>query len=262
MLMVISPAKTLDYSTPPPAHRATQPRFLDDSATLMGVLRKQSPAQLGSLMKISDKIALLNAERNASWSTPFDKDNARAALFAFMGDVYTGLDAYHLDADSLKRAQQQLRILSGLYGLLRPMDLIQPYRLEMGTKLANPRGKDLYSYWRETLTGAINADLKAGKHDTLVNLASNEYFSALDKKQVNASIITPAFLDEKNGTFKMISFYAKKARGLMAAWVLRNNITDAQQLTGFDVAGYRYSARDSDASTLVFRRKQKDIPAN
>ncbi len=261
MLMVISPAKTLDFTSSTPSHRSTQPRFLEHSAVLMERLREKSPSELSALMKISDKIAHLNAERNAVWSVPFDKHNARAALFAFMGDVYTGLDAYQLDADSLARAQKRLRILSGLYGLLRPMDLIQPYRLEMGTKLANPAGADLYSYWRDTLTDAINADLRAGKHDTLVNLASNEYFQALDRKRLDVDVITPTFLDEKSGKFKIISFYAKKARGLMAAWVLRNNIESARELSDFDVAGYRFSARDSDANTLVFRRKQKDVPS-
>lgn len=260
MLMVISPAKTLDFTSAMPAHRSTQPRFLDQSAELMAELRKKTPAQLGSIMKISDKIAHLNAERNATWSTPFDKDNARAALFAFMGDVYTGLNAYQLSSHSIKHAQQSLRILSGLYGLLRPLDLIQPYRLEMGTRLANSHGADLYAFWREQLTEAINKDLRAGKHETLLNLASNEYFLALNRKKVDANIVTPNFLDEKNGKFKVISFYAKKARGMMVAWALDHGIDDPAKLSKFDVAGYKFSARDSDANTLVFRRREKDLP--
>lgn len=231
--------------------------MLSDSEMLVKEMRAKSPAQISSLMNVSDKIANLNAERFARWEQPFNTDNARPAVFAFRGDVYTGLKVEDFDGSQLERAQQQLRILSGLYGVLRPLDMMMPYRLEMGIKLANPRGEDLYSFWGERITRQLNRDLKAAGTDVLVNLASQEYFRAVDTKKLNARIVAPVFQDEKNGNYKIISFYAKKARGLMAAWILANDVRSVEQLSEFDVAGYRFSARDSQGDTLVFRRSEK-----
>jgi cytoplasmic iron level regulating protein YaaA (DUF328/UPF0246 family) len=261
MLLLISPAKTLDYDSELPRVRSSQPRLLDDSEVLIDDLKQLSPAKVSSLMSISDKLGKLNADRFNSWKRPFSNDNARPALFAFKGDVYTGLDAYNLDSSTLAEAQKQLRILSGLYGLLRPMDLMQPYRLEMGTKFNNPRGKDLYAFWKDTLTPVLKKDLKASGSDIIVNLASNEYYKAVDSKALDARIVTPVFQDEKNGKYKIISFYAKKARGLMAAWILQNRVYDVEGLSGFNVSGYRFSAKDSQGDTLVFRRTEKAAQA-
>jgi cytoplasmic iron level regulating protein YaaA (DUF328/UPF0246 family) len=260
MLIVISPAKTLDYESALPNVRATQPRMLDQSEELVNQLRELSSLDIAGLMHVSDKIASLNATRFSQWSRPFDKANARPALFAFMGDVYTGLAVRDFSPDELLQAQHRLRILSGLYGVLRPLDLMQPYRLEMGTRLLNDRGKDLYAFWDMTITDSLNKDLRAAKTDVLVNLASNEYFRSVKTKQLNGQIITPVFHDEKNGKFKVISFFAKKARGLMAAWIIQNNVTDAAKLTEFNVSGYRYSAQDSNGDNMVFRRREKDLP--
>ena len=257
MLIVVSPAKTLDYETPLPAVRATQPRLLEDSEVLVERARALSPADIAGLMKVSDKIAHLNAERFAQWSRPFDKNNARPALFAFKGDVYTGLDVSRFDGDDLKAAQQRLRILSGLYGLLRPLDLMQPYRLEMGTRLDNERGKDLYQFWGEIITDQLASDMKAAGTEVLINLASNEYFKSVHPKRLPGPVIEPVFQDEKNGKYKVISFYAKKARGLMAAWILQNRVEKPADLKKFREAGYRY---DKDASTdtrPVFRRPEQ-----
>lgn len=260
MLIVLSPAKTLDYESPIPAVRTTQPRFLDDSETLVERMRSFSAKDLSRLMKVSDRIAALNVDRFRDWRRPMDTRLARPAVFAFMGDVYTGLRAASLSTEALDRAQEQLRILSGLYGVLRPFDLILPYRLEMGTHIDTPRGDSLYRFWGTRISDSLNTDLKKQGDDVLVNLASTEYFKAVDMRSLKARVITPVFQDEKNGTFKVISFYAKKARGLMAAWILERGIARAEDLTGFDVAGYRFSARDSDGDTLVFRRREKDLP--
>lgn len=257
MLIVVSPAKTLDYETPLPSLRATRPRLLDDSAELVERARALSPADIAGLMKVSDKIAHLNAERFAQWSRPFDKDNARPALFAFKGDVYTGLDVARFDGDDLKAAQQRLRILSGLYGLLRPLDLMQPYRLEMGTRLDNPRGKDLYQFWGKTITDQLAKDMKAAGTDVLVNLASNEYFKSVHPKRLPGPVIEPVFQDEKNGQYKVISFYAKKARGLMAAWILQKGIDKPADLKKFREAGYRYDKDTSTDLKPVFRRAEQ-----
>ncbi|MBZ2187883.1 peroxide stress protein YaaA [Alcanivorax sp. JB21] len=258
MLIVVSPAKTLDYTSPLPNVKTTRPRMLADSAELVAQLRDLTPGDIGTLMGVSDKIAALNATRFASWQPAATKDSARPAVFAFKGDVYTGLDVTGFDADSLARAQSRLRILSGLYGLLRPLDMMRPYRLEMGTRLANERGKDLYQFWDDRITDMLAADMKAADTDVLINLASNEYFRAVRPKRLKARIITPVFEDEKNGQYKVISFYAKKARGLMAAWILQHDVREPERLTGFDVAGYRFHAADSDADRLVFRRREKD----
>jgi cytoplasmic iron level regulating protein YaaA (DUF328/UPF0246 family) len=224
MLIVISPAKTLDFATPPTTRRHTQPEFISRAQQLNQVLRQYEPDQLGKLMSISNELAELNVARNRMWQTPFTVSNAKQALFAFRGDVYTGMNADSFDAKDLDFAQKHLRILSGLYGLLCPLDLIQPYRLEMGTRLANQSGKDLYAFWDETITKALNQTLNAHKNKVLVNLASEEYFSAVRSKQLAATICTPVFRDFKNGQYKVISFFAKKARGTMAAWVIKNRI--------------------------------------
>ncbi|WP_417421313.1 peroxide stress protein YaaA [Halomonas sp.] len=258
MLSVISPAKTLDFETPSTTKRVTQPDFLSESQSLIDILRDCSPQQISELMGISDKLAGLNAARFAEWEPPFSLENAKPAAQAFQGDVYTGLEAETFsDADN-RFAQQHLRILSGLYGLLRPLDLIQAYRLEMGTKLPNQAGKDLYAYWKPTLTKALDDAITQSGSKALVNLASNEYFKAVDAKQLDARIITPVFKDEKNGTFKIISFYAKKARGLMSAWIINQKINDPDELKGFNVAGYRFDAASSEGDTLVFTRKEAD----
>lgn len=255
MLMLISPAKTLDFETPAHTAHYSQPDFLNESQQLIDALRDLAPQDISALMKISDKLGTLNYQRFADWQTPFSPDNAKQAVLAFRGDVYTGLAADNMSDDDLAFAQQHLRILSGLYGLLRPLDLIQAYRLEMGTKFANARGKNLYDFWGEEITEAINAQLKdAGP--LVVNLASNEYFGAVKPKALNAEVITPVFKDFKNGKYKIISFYAKKARGLMSAYIIKNRITDAEQLKAFDVDGYYFSPEESSASEWVFLRDE------
>ncbi len=254
MLVVVSPAKNLDFDTQVPVSEYTQPSLLD---TLAQECKALTPADLSSLMKISDKLATLNANRFAEFSTPFTPDNARQALFAFNGDVYTGLDAQSLSEDDIAYAQQHLRILSGLYGVLRPLDLMQAYRLEMGTKLANSRGKNLYEYWGDTVTTEINKALAAQGDNVLVNLASNEYFKSVKPKQVDGMIITPVFKDKKNGQYKIISFFAKKARGLMARYILQNKVEDVAGLKAFDTAGYYFSEEQSTETELVFLREEQ-----
>lgn len=254
MLMVISPAKTLDFDIKPATKIHTTPDFLADAQELIDELRQLSPHDISALMGISDQLGVLNYDRFQQWSQPFSPDNAKPALLAFKGDVYTGLAAENFNAQGFRFAQKHLRILSGLYGLLRPLDLMQAYRLEMGTKFANQRGKDLYQFWGDAITQALNNQLKALKTDTLVNLASNEYFKAVNKKQLAADIITPVFKDLKNGQYKIISFYAKKARGQMAAWVIEHGLTEVDGLVDFNVAGYGYNAAMSDAKQWVFTR--------
>ncbi|MDQ7728281.1 peroxide stress protein YaaA [Halomonas sp. SpR8] len=258
MLSVISPAKTLDFETPPTTEQVTHPDFLKHSQALITILRDYSPQQLSELMGISDKLAGLNAARFEEWRPPFTLSNAKPAAQAFQGDVYTGLQAESFSEEENRYAQSHLRILSGLYGLLRPLDLIQPYRLEMGTKLSNSAGKDLYAYWKPILTPALNEAIADSGSNVLVNLASNEYFKAVDTQQLNARVITPVFKDEKNGTFKIISFYAKKARGLMSAWLVQQQINDPERLKEFDVAGYRFDVSASQGDTFVFTRKETD----
>ncbi|AEK61419.1 peroxide stress protein YaaA [Collimonas fungivorans] len=255
MLIVLSPAKSLDYSTPSTTETHTTPDFISHSAELIGVLRQLSPAQVGSMMKISDPLAQLNTARFASWSKKFTSANSKQAIMAFNGDVYEGLDAASLSAAQLNYAQSRIRILSGLYGVLRPLDRMQPYRLEMGTSLANPRGKNLYAFWGDTVTQALNQQLGQQKSDTLVNLASEEYFKVVRPKVLAASIVTPVFEDWKNGKYKIISFYAKRARGLMARYAALNKIRDAEKLKDFDLDGYRYIPQDSDGGRWMFRRR-------
>lgn len=255
MLVVISPAKSLDYASPVKIRTFTQPGFLDDSAALITQLQQLSPAQVSSLMSISPTLGTLNHERYQQWHLPFDKDNARQALFAFKGDVYLGLDAYALSSQDIAFAQKHLRILSGLYGLLRPLDLIQPYRLEMGTSLKNAKGGSLYDFWGDKITEALNEEMAQAKNAPLINLASNEYFKAVKPKQLHARVISPVFKDYKNGQFKIISFFAKRARGLMSAYIIRNRLQHAEDLLLFDSDGYAYSAKDSTENAPVFLRK-------
>lgn len=254
MLMVISPAKTLDFETPSPTPHYTQPDFLDHSMMLIRVLRDKSPADIAQLMHVSDALAQLNVGRYHDWQPEFTPDNAKQAVLAFMGDVYEGLDAASLADSERTYLQQHLRILSGLYGLLRPLDLMQPYRLEMGTRLANPRGKNLYEFWGEIITTALNAQLADEARPVLLNLASDEYFKSVKPKQLRATVITPVFQDLKNGHYKIISFYAKRARGLMARWAAQHQVHDAEQLKAFDSEGYAFVAEASDATTWLFRR--------
>ena len=261
MILVISPAKALDYETPPTTATFTQPDFLDHAAELIEVLREKSPAQIAELMSLSDPLSSLNVARYASWSRPFAPDNAKQALLAFNGDVYEGLDATSLTEADLAWAQDHLRILSGLYGVLRPLDLMQAYRLEMGTRLANPRGKNLYEFWGERITDELNRliahEEDARRERVLVNLASDEYFKSVKPKKLKGRIVTPVFEDWKGGRYKIISFYAKRARGLMSRYVITKRIDEIEALQGFDAEGYAFAADASDADTLVFRRRQE-----
>lgn len=254
MLMVISPAKTLDFETPPVTKVSSEPEFIPQSKQLVKQLKSMSPEDISELMGISAKLGDLNHQRYMNWRPPFTDKNAKQAVLAFKGDVYTGLDAENLNAKELKFAQKHLRILSGLYGVLKPLDLIQPYRLEMGTKLENKKGANLYEFWGEQLTDNINTQLKKTKSQFLLNLASNEYFKSLDKGAINAEIITPVFKDLKNGKYKIISFYAKKARGLMSAYVIKNAITDVEQIKKFKTEGYKFNKGMSTAQEWVFTR--------
>ena len=257
MLMVISPAKTLDYDTPPVIDKSTQPRFVEHSVELIEVLREKSPQDIAKLMSLSDKLASLNVARYGSWERESTPNNAKQALLAFKGDVYTGLNAEDFSADDFAFAQQHLRMLSGLYGLLRPLDLMQPYRLEMGTKLANARGKDLYAFWGERISQWLNEDLAAQGDEVLLNLASQEYFGAVKPKALNARIIDTVFKDQKNGQYKIISFYAKKARGLMARYVIKERLQDPEGLKDFNLDGYRFDAVSSSENQLVFLRDEQ-----
>ena len=259
MIIVLSPAKSLDFNTPSTRAEPTLPEFLDQSQVLIKHLRKFSPLELGRLMGISDQLAVLNAQRYSQWTLPFSPENAKQALLAFNGDVYEGLDASTLSKADLRFAQGHLRILSGLYGLLRPLDLMQAYRLEMGTRLTNPRGKDLYSFWGERIVDALNSALLEAKAKVLVNLASEEYFKSVKAKKLSVPVIHPVFEDwsgdKASGKFKVIGFYAKRARGLMARFALIQRLKKAEGLKDFSVEGYAYQASASDETRWVFRRK-------
>ncbi|MDC1512954.1 peroxide stress protein YaaA [Porticoccaceae bacterium] len=250
MLVVISPAKKLDYSSSIEAPLLSQPALLDHAEELALGLKTLAPQDVSSLMHLSDKLGALNYARFQEWQTPFDANNARAAVLAFKGDVYQGLDAESMSAEDLFWAQDHLRILSGLYGVLRPLDLMQAYRLEMGTKFANPRGKDLYQFWGDVIT----AELNRAESSVLVNLASNEYFKSVRKKDISARIVTPVFMDKKDDKYKIISFYAKKARGLMSRYIIQKRITQIEQINQFDSDGYVYNAALSEADAPVFLR--------
>jgi cytoplasmic iron level regulating protein YaaA (DUF328/UPF0246 family) len=258
MLMVLSPAKTLDYESPLTIEAHSLPDFIPRSAELISTLRELSPAKLASLMHISDQLAQLNADRNASWSKKFNVKNSRQALLAFNGDVYEGLDARTLNEKQLTWAQAHLRILSGLYGVLRPLDLMQPYRLEMGTRLQNVHGKDLYAFWGDEVTTALNQALASVKSSALINLASEEYFKSVKPKNLTVPVITPVFEDWKGGKYKVISFYAKRARGLMARYAIDKKITKPEQLRLFNTEGYAYVPASSSETRWVFRRKVLD----
>lgn len=257
MLMVISPAKSLDYTSEYPPYATTEPRMLAQSQALVDELVKLSPAEIGSLMKISDKLADLNAARFAEWQRPMQTPAAKPCIYAFTGDVYGGLDVNAQSETTVSNLQARLRILSGLYGLLKPMDLMMPYRLEMGTRFANKRGKNLYEFWGSSITDLLNHDLAEQGADTLLNLASVEYFKAVQPKNLKANIVTPVFQDEKNGVYKVISFHAKKARGAMAAWVAKENISAPSALADFDWAGYKYHPNLSTDKAPVFQRSEK-----
>lgn len=256
MLIVISPAKTLDFDTPARIDKFTKPQFLDDSKILIERLREFDPIQIGQLMSISSELAELNHRRNMNWSTPFSRDNAKQALLAFRGDVYVGLQAGTFTAKDFEFAQKHLRILSGLYGLLRPLDLMQPYRLEMGTALANARGKNLYAFWGDKITAALNAELANEKTPVLVNLASEEYFKAVHPKILAARVVTPIFKERKGDAYKVVSFFAKKARGAMSAYIIRNRLRDVDDIQGFTEDGYRFNAQLSTADEWLFTREQ------
>lgn len=257
MLMLISPAKTLDFETAAPTPDFTQAEFLSESAELIEQLQKLEPHDISSLMSISDKLGTLNYQRFQDWQPKFDLTSAKQALFAFKGDVYTGLNAEQFSPSELEFAQQHLRMLSGLYGLLKPLDLMLPYRLEMGTKFANHGGKNLYEFWGDKITAKLNTELAAQQSELVLNLASNEYFKAVKPKLLNAQLLSPQFKDWKNGQYKIISFYAKKARGLMAAYVIKNNITRAEDLYSFDCDGYYYNAELSKPNEPVFCRDEQ-----
>ena len=253
MLIVLSPAKSLDLETPPTTSLHSTPDFLDHSAQLIERMRQFSPAEVGSLMGISDALSALNVARYASWTPKLAE--ARQAIMAFNGDVYAGFEARSLQPAQLDYAQSRVRILSGLYGLLRPLDLIHPHRLEMGTRLSTTRGKDLYAFWGDTITNGLNRTAQEQGAKVLVNLASEEYFKSVKPRQLDVPVIAPVFEDWKNGKYKIISFYAKRARGMLARYAAVNQIRDPQQLKQFDVDGYAYVPEASNDKNWVFRRK-------
>ena len=252
MKILLSPAKSLDFTSALPTAQFSMPAFEKESAAVMKVLKKKSAKQLAELMDLSIKLAELNKERNRAWEQPFTPENARPALYAFAGDVYTGLEAYTLAESSFDLAQNQVRILSGLYGILRPFDLIQEYRLEMGTSLPIGKAKNLYEFWKTKLSKALRAELEPG--ELLVNLASKEYFSVLDAKQFAAELVTADFYDFHQGQYKMISFFAKKARGMMARYLIDSQAKTLDDIKGFTYGGYQYDANQSTDKRLVFTR--------
>lgn len=252
MKIVISPAKSLNFEKEIPTSTYSEPEFLKQASTIQRTLKKKKPKMLMQLMDISDKLAELNWQRNQDWHVPFTNENARPAVYTFDGDVYQGLDIYTLPADKLEILQDKLRILSGLYGLLKPLDLMQAYRLEMGTSLPIGKNKNLYEFWKKTITKALNSELK--KDELFVNLASNEYFSAVDAKALKVPVVTPEFKDYKDGKLKMISFFAKKARGMMVRYIIDTNAETIDDLKGFNYDGYAFDANLSKGNTLVFTR--------
>lgn len=252
MKIVISPAKSLNFEKEVPTTQFTQPSLLKESKKVHAVLKQKTPAELSQLMAISDKLADLNWQRNKTWKTPFNSSNARPAVYAFDGDVYTGLDAYSIPMEKLDVLQERLRILSGLYGVLKPLDLMQAYRLEMGTKLPIGESNNLYDFWKSTVTTSLNKELKKG--ELFVNLASHEYFSVIDTKALKVPVITPDFKDYKDGKLKMISFFAKKARGMMVRYIIDTNAETIDDLKGFNYEGYQFDANLSKGNNLVFTR--------
>lgn len=252
MKIIISPAKSLDFETALPTDRFTKSAFLKESRLLNKVIKKKSPKELSELMDISDNLAELNWKRNKAFKTPFTTQNARPAIYAFNGDVYQGIDAYTIPLGKLDVLQSQLRILSGLYGFLKPLDLMQPYRLEMGTPLVFDEYKNLYEFWKPSLTESLNKEMKKG--ELLINLASKEYASALEFKKLKANIVTPEFKDYKNGKLKIISFFAKKARGLMVRYIIENDAKTVDDLKGFNYEGYQLDGTLSKGNSLIFTR--------
>ncbi|WP_114653126.1 peroxide stress protein YaaA [Polynucleobacter necessarius] len=257
MLIVLSPAKSLDYKTPAKVKAPTLPEFVSESAKLIADLKKLPPQEVANLMGLSDQLAALNVGRYRDWSKKFTDENSKPAIYAFDGDAYDGFDVKTLDAKAISFAQDHVRILSGLYGVLRPLDLMQPYRLEMGTSFKNARGKDLYAFWGERVTNSLKAVLEKQKNPFLLNLASEEYFKVLQAKNLDCPVISPVFQDGKDGKFKIISFYAKRARGLMARYVVENRITDPADLKGFNLDGYKYAASESKPEKPLFRRPER-----
>ncbi|SHJ14321.1 peroxide stress protein YaaA [Flavobacterium terrae] len=252
MKIVISPAKSLDFEKSLPTEKHTKPSFLKQSKEIIKILKTLKPKDLSELMDISEALGELNWQRNKKFKTPFTPENARPAVYAFNGDVYQGLNSYTIPEEKLDVLQNKLRILSGQYGILKPLDLIQPYRLEMGTNLSIGEAKNLYAYWKETLTKALNKELK--KNELFINLASTEYFSVIDVKSLKVPVITPEFKDYKDGKLKMISFFAKKARGMMVRYIIDHNVETLEELKGFNYEGYAFDANLSKGNTLVFTR--------
>jgi cytoplasmic iron level regulating protein YaaA (DUF328/UPF0246 family) len=263
MILVLSPAKALDYATPPSTARHTLPDFLAQSSQLIQVLRRLSPAEVASLMNLSDSLAALNVGRYAAWSREFSPGNAKQAILAFNGDVYDGLRGPTLDEAGLDWAQTHLRILSGLYGVLRPLDLMQPYRLEMGTRLATRQGRNLYEFWGDRITQELNRLLKeeaaAGRAPVLVNLASEEYFKSVRPQKLKGRLVQAVFEDWKDGRYRIISFYAKRARGLMARYAIDHRVEEVEALQDFAAEGYAYAAEASEPDSLVFRRREERV---
>ncbi|MFM1758964.1 MAG: hypothetical protein RLY75_234 [Pseudomonadota bacterium] len=257
MLIVLSPAKSLDYETPVKVKAPTLPEFVSESAKLIADLKKLSPQEVADLMGLSDQLAALNVGRYRDWSKKFTDANSKPAIYAFNGDVYDGFDVKTLNSKGVDFAQEHIRILSGLYGALRPLDLMQPYRLEMGTSFKNARGKDLYAFWGERVTESLKKILEQQKKPVLLNLASEEYFKVLQAKNLDCPVISPVFQDGKDGKYKIISFYAKRARGLMARYVVENRITDPADLKGFNLDGYQYVASESKPEKPLFRRPER-----
>ncbi|WP_372655792.1 peroxide stress protein YaaA [Halobacteriovorax sp.] len=252
MLVIVSPAKKLDFESSAPISDYKEPKFIEKSKTLIKELKKCTPAEISKMMKLSEALTKLNVDRYKSFKTPFSPENAKQAIYSFKGDTYVGLDAETLSKAQVKYAQNHLRILSGLYGVLSPLELIQPYRLEMGTRFACDGNKNLYEYWKEDLTKEINSILK--KEKVLVNCASTEYSSAIDFSSINGQVITPVFKDMKNDNYKVIGLFAKRARGMMARFIIENKVTEVETLKSFDSDGYKYSPSMSKGDELVFTR--------
>ena len=254
MLIIISPAKKLDFESLPQTDEFTVPDCLEDAAELIETLKPYSPEDLQKLMHLSKNLAQLNYDRYHDWHLPFNPQNAKQALLTFKGDVYAGMNVESFSEQDLMFTQDHLRILSGLYGLLRPLDLMQPYRLEMGTRLENKRGKNLYEFWAGRITELLNKQLADSVSDTLINLASNEYYKSVNPKQINGTIITPVFKEKKDDSWKVIGIYAKKARGMMSAFILKNRLQKAEDIKAFNEAGYQYNETLSDKNNWVFSR--------
>lgn len=255
MLAIISPAKTLDFESPPRTNVTSMPELLKNSQELISQLRKFSPSDIAQLMGLSDKLAVLNSTRYETWQQPFTPENAKQAMLAFRGDVYLGLDADNLTEKDDAFAQQHIRILSGLYGVLKPLDLIQPYRLEMGTSLKTIHGDNLYQFWGNKITDILNRELALNQFNTLINLASKEYFKVLQPNALNAQIITPVFKEKKNGSYKVVSFFAKKARGMMTRYIIKKRIQKPEKIKQFDEGGYQFSPQFSTEKEWVFTRE-------